>query len=248
MTPLHALAVVAAGAAAGTVNTIVGSGSLITFPTLLALGYPPVLANVSNTVGLVPGSLSGVVAYRRELSGQARRVAVLGVAALAGGLAGAVLLLASPGSVFRQVVPYLILLACALMVLQPQLALAVGRRRGRTRSGPVVLVLAVFATAVYGGYFGAAQGVIQLALLAVLVDDDLQRLNATKNVLALTANAVFATVHHVAWAAAGLLAIGAVAGGQVGGHAGRCLPAAVLRAVVVVAGVLSAAVLLAHGL
>jgi len=252
MTPLHALAVVAAGAAAGTVNTIVGSGSLITFPTLLALGYPPVLANVSNTVGLVPGSLSGVVAYRRELSGQARRVAVLGVAALAGGLAGAVLLLASPGSVFRQVVPYLILLACALMVLQPQLALAVGRRRGRTRSGPVVLVLAVFATAVYGGYFGAAQGVIQLALLAVFVDDDLQRLNATKNVLALTANAVaavvFATVHHVAWAAAGLLAIGAVAGGQVGGHAGRCLPAAVLRAVVVVAGVLSAAVLLAHGL
>src|SRR5687768_6444041 len=122
MSPPAALAILAVGLAAGTINTIVGSGSLITFPTLLALGYAPVVANVSNTVGLVTGSISGAIGYRRELDGQRPRVRVLGVASATGGLAGALLLLALPASVFENVVPVLILIACVLVALQPRLA------------------------------------------------------------------------------------------------------------------------------
>src|ERR1700730_4980843 len=122
MSALEALAIVGVGLAAGTINTIVGSVSLITFPTLLAFGFTPSVANVSNTIGLVPGSLSGAVAYRSELRGQRPRIAVLGVASVAGGISGAILLLALPGSVFRHVVPVLILIACGLVALQPRLS------------------------------------------------------------------------------------------------------------------------------
>jgi hypothetical protein len=248
MTPLSALAIAAAGLAAGFVNVIVGSGSLITFPTLLALGYPPVLANVSNTVGLVPGSVSGVVAYRPELVGQRSRLLTLGSASLLGSLAGATLLLALPGSVFRAVVPLLIAVACVLMALQPRVTAWMTARSGdavdRIHPGLYVLVL---LTGVYGGYFGAAQGVILIALLAIFVDDDLQRLNGAKNVLALVANLVaglvFVAVSHVSWSVAGLIALGSVIGGQIGGRVGRRIPDRVLRYVIVGVGLVVAAVL-----
>jgi uncharacterized membrane protein YfcA len=242
MSPTDALAVLAAGLAAGTVNTIVGAGSLITFPTLLAVGYSPVVANVSNTVGLVPGSLSGAIGYRTELEGQRPRLVSLSVAATGGGLTGAILLLVLPGSVFRDVVPALILLACGLVLIQPRLSrwLATRRTEARPHGGPGLFV-GVYLTGIYGGYFGAAQGVILIALLAIFIDDDLQRLNAAKNVLAALVNGVaallFIIAAHVAWGAAGLLAVGAVIGGQVGAKLGRQLNPELLRVVIVVVGV-----------
>ena len=232
MTPGDAMAISAAGLAAGTVNTIVGAGSLITFPTLLALGYAPVLANVTNTVGLVPGTLSGTIGYRRELTGQRSRLTTLGTASVMGGLTGGTLLLALPGSVFRSVVPALILLASGLVILQPALSRWVARRRSEPRPhGGPLLFAAVYVTGVYGGYFGAAQGVILIALLAIFIVDDLQRLNAAKNVLTALVNGVaallFVGASHVAWGVAALLAAGAVIGGQVGarlagGSSPRC--------------------------
>lgn len=239
VTGLEGVAVAAVGVAAGAVNAVVGSGSLITFPTLLAVGYPAVLANVSNTVGLAPGSVSGAVGYRHELVGQRHRVLVLLPAAFLGGLAGAVLLLAVPGA-FRDVVPALILLAVALVLAQPWLA----RRRaaqGRVvdRPGPL-LHGGVFLAGVYGGYFGAAQGVLQLGLLGLTLDDDLQRLNAVKNVLIAVVNGVaaiyFIAAHDIAWVAALLLLGGSVVGAQVGAHYGRRIPARVLRAVIAIVG------------
>lgn len=247
MSALEALAIAGAGLAAGTINTIVGSGTLITFPTLLAFGFPAVMANVSNSVGLVPGSLSGAVAYRRELRGQSRRLLVLCMASAAGGACGAGLLLALPGRVFRHVVPALILVACVLVVLQPRLAAGRAREAHRPHGGPL-LFGAVFATGVYGGYFGAAQGVILVSLLGIFLDDHLQRLNAAKNALTVLVNGVaaviFVAASHVSWSAAGLLAAGAMVGGQLGGLVGRRLPSLWLRAVIVVVGLTAAIVLL----
>jgi uncharacterized protein len=248
MSVLEALAIVGVGLAAGTINTIVGSGSLITFPTLLAFGFTPVVANVSNTVGLVPGSLSGAIAYRSELRGQRPRLLVLGVASVAGGVSGAVLLLVLPGSVFRQVVPALILIACVLVALQPRLSAHLSENRDRHAHGGPALFGSVFLTGVYGGYFGAAQGVILLSLLGIFFADDLQRLNAAKNVLAFLVNGVaallFMVFAHIAWEAAGLLAAGSVVGGQVGGIVGRRLPAPLLRVVIIAVGVSAAVALL----
>jgi uncharacterized membrane protein YfcA len=240
MSPQAALAIFAAGLAAGTVNVIVGSGSLITFPVLLALGYPPVLANVSNTVGLVPGSVSGVVAYRQELVGQRPRLLQLGSASILGGLTGAVLLLSLPHSVFKAVVPVLIALAALLMAAQPRMRARLESRGHATAHGGAGLLVGVYLTGVYGGYFGAAQGVILIALLAIFIDDDLQRLNATKNVLALVVNGVaglfFIASTHISWSVAALIAAGSVIGGQVGGRYGRRLPAPLLRWVIVTVG------------
>lgn len=245
MSPLAALAVLAAGLAAGTVNTIVGAGSLITFPTLLALGYSPVVANVSNTIGLVPGALSGSIGYRRELHGQRDRLGRLGAAAVVGGITGGVLLLVLPSSVFDRVVPVLILAACLLVALQPRISGWVQSRRrpstaGKHHGGPG-LYASLVGAAIYGGYFGAAQGVLLIALLAIFLDDHLQRLNAAKNVLAVLVNGVaavlFVAMAHVAWEVAALLAVGSVLGGQLGASVGRRLPPGLLRGVVVVVGV-----------
>ena len=241
----EALVIVAAGFAAGGINTIVGAGSLLTFPTLLALGYAPVTANVSNTVGLVFGSVSGAVGYRREVGGQRRRVAVLGLASLIGGITGAVLLLTLPSSVFDTVVPVLIVLACALVVVQPRMSRFVAdRRRRHVEHGGALLWVGILLTGVYGGYFGAAQGVILLALLGIFIADDLQRLNGVKNVLAVIANGVAATIFvfsaHIEWDVAALIAIGSIIGGQVGAHVGRRLPARWLRVVIVVVGLAAA--------
>ncbi len=248
MTPLEGVAIAGAGLAAGTINTIVGSGSLVTFPTLVALGYAPVVANVANTVGLVPGSASGVVGYRRELAGQRPRAIRLGIAAALGGLTGAVLLLALPESAFERIVPVLILLACVLVALQPRLSRALAAHRAANADGHWILPLLVYATAIYGGYFGAAQSVILIAILAVFVADDLQRLNGLKNVLTLVVNAVaaclFIAVAHVDWCAAVLIAAGSIVGGQVGALIGRRLPPQLLRAVIISVGTVVAVRLL----
>ncbi len=244
MTPFEAVAIIAAGLAAGAINTIVGSGSLITFPTLLAFGYPPVVANVSNTLGLAPGSFSGVVGYRRELTGQRTRMVRFGLVASAGGLTGGLILLAAPESAFEAIVPLLILLACALMAFQPRLARFMAARRGMEAGHPAALTAGIYLTGVYGGYFGAAQGVILMALLAIFLTDDLQRLNGLKNWLAGLVNGVaailFILVAPVDYGVAALLAIGSIVGGQVGASVGRRLPAPVLRATVVTVGLIVA--------
>lgn len=239
MSLLAALAVLAAGFVAGMVNTIVGSGTLVTFPTLLALGYPPVLANVSNTAGLSPGSVAGAVGYRRELAGQRRRCIVFGACSAVGALIGGVLLLRLPGQVFEAVVPVLILVACVLIALQPRLKRAADAGspgRGRLVFG----LLGVCATGVYGGYFGAAQGVILVALLGMVLSDGLQRINALKNVLSAVANVVaallFVAVTDISWPAAGLIAVGAIAGAFAGARLGRRIPEAALRWTIVAVG------------
>ena len=238
----QALAVAAAGFAAGGVNTIVGSGSLITFPTLLAVGYAPVVANVSNTVGLVPGGISGVVGYRRELQGQWRRAVTLGCGTTAGALVGGILLLTLPSSVFDAVVPILILLAALLMAVKR--TPAQHTETEHTARG----TLAAFATGIYGGYFGAAQGIILMSLLRFCFADELQRLNGLKNVLTGLANAVAAILFifaaDVAWLPAALIAAGSIVGAQVGARYGRLIPSQVLRWIVVIGGVTVAIILL----
>jgi len=234
------VAVAGAGVLAGGINTIVGSGSLISFPTLVALGLPPLVANVTNTVGLVPGSVSGAWGYRRELAGQRGRAIRLGVFSALGGLAGGVLLLSVPGS-FQKVVPWLVLLAVAMVVVQPRLARWLAARgRAPAGHGGWLLRGGIFTTGIYGGYFGAAQGVLLIGLLGLGVDDDLQRLNALKNVLAALVNGVagilFIVDAPVRWEPALILAAGSIAGGQLGARVGRRLPAVVLRGVIVVGG------------
>ncbi|MQS14649.1 sulfite exporter TauE/SafE family protein [Streptomyces kaniharaensis] len=242
MTLWEAIAVLVAGVGAGMINVIVGSGTLITFPVLLAVGIPPVTANVSNSFGLVPGSLSGVIGYRRELAGQRRRLLRLGSASLLGGLVGAMLLITLPSGAFDAIVPVLILLALVLVVIQPKVARAVAARRhpDGDPDGSLVLLGGVFLTGVYGGYFGAAQGVLLMALMGMLLQEDLQRINAVKNALAMTVNAVaalfFLFTATVNWAAAGLIAAGSLVGGLLGAKVGRRLPPAVLRGVIVVVG------------
>jgi uncharacterized protein len=240
VTLLHALIIVAVGLIAGMVNTIVGSGSLLTFPTLLALGYAPVLANVSNTVGLISGSVSGAVGYRKELEGQLPRILVLVPVVVCGTVIGAILLLALPGSAFRHVVPILILIAVVLVLVQPTVA----RRRAeqgtkREHPGPLLQV-GTFFTSIYGGYFGAAQGVVLLGLFGITLDDDVQRLNAAKNVVAATINAVgavfFIATTTIAWKVVGLLFVGSSVGGQIGAVVGRRLPPEVLRATIAIVG------------
>lgn len=296
---LQALAIFAAGLAAGTINTVVGSGTLITFPTLLAFGYPPVLANVSNNVGLVPGSFSGAHGYRAELAGQRRRLLRLGSASLCGGLVGALLLLVLPAGAFKEIVPALIGIALVMVVFQPRLSQWVAaRQRSRADAGagagpedaavaavtvapdrpdgpdggtaaragavgvirpvshqaappvggPALWVL-VFVSGMYGGYFGAAQGVLLLGLMGVAFTDSLQRINAVKNVLAGLVNGVAAVVFicatHVDWGAAGLIAAGSILGGQLGARIGRKLPPWGLRVLIICVGTAALVKLLA---
>lgn len=239
MSVTAAVLIAGAGLVAGWINAIVGSGTLLTFPVLLAFGYSPVVANVSNTVGMAVGNVSGVVGYRRELAGQGRRVVALGVPAAAGSVVGAVLLLALPESVFHRVVPVLILFAVALVLIQPRLSRLLAEHRER-RVGAWALRVGIFLTGVYGGYFGAGQGVMLIGLMGVFLNEHLQRINAMRNVLAAVNNGVaaiiFALVAHVSWPAAGLLAASSLVGGQIGAAVGRRLPPNALRGVVVVAG------------
>jgi uncharacterized membrane protein YfcA len=246
LTALQALAIFAAGIAAGTINSVVGSGTLITFPLLLAFGYQPVLANVSNSLGLAPGALAGAYGYRRELEGQGRRAAWLALASALGAALGAVLLLALPPNAFKDIVPFFIGLALVLIVIQPRLAgrLAAARAERHPQGSPWTRV-GVFTSGIYGGYFGAAQGVLLLAILGLGLDEPLQRINAVKNLLAGTANGVsgiifvFATA--IDWRIVGLLAVGSTLGGVCGSRYGRLLPAAALRALILTVGVIAIA-------
>ncbi len=235
------LAVVAAGLAAGAINTVVGSGTLVTFPVLLAVGYPPVVANVSNSIGLVPGSVSGAWGYRRELAGQRARVLRLGLMSALGGIGGAIALLALPAEAFRAIVPAFILVALVLVIVQPRLSAALEARRAPGHVEGHGVRAGVFAAGVYGGYFGAAQGILLLALLGTALPEPLQRVNALKNVLAGIVNAVsglvFVLVADVAWEAAACVAVGAIVGGQIGARYGRRLAPGVLRVLIVVVGV-----------
>jgi uncharacterized membrane protein YfcA len=236
-----AAAVALAGLAAGTINTVVGSGTLITFPVLLSLGVPPVTANVSNTIGLVPGGFSGVYGYRRELAGQRDRLLRLGLASFVGGVIGASLLLVLPAGVFRAVVPGLIVLALVLVVAQPRLSRRfVTAGQGVTGGHPVLLRLLVLLAGVYGGYFGAAQGVLLIAILGALLDSNLQRVNALKNVLSLLVNLVagvlFIVLAHPNWVYVAIIAGFSAIGGQLGAVVGRRLAPVALRAVIVVVG------------
>ena len=242
MTPLEAAAVTAAGLTAGAMNTVVGSGTLITFPALLAIGLPPVLANTSNTVGLVAGSVSGAIGYRKELAGQRGRLLRLGLLSVAGGLTGGILLLRLPPEAFRTIVPVLIVVACTLVVVQPRLSARLRSRRAG-RSGGLPVVLGVYGTGIYGGYFGAAQGVLLMGIVGLFLDETLQRLNAAKNVLTglvnFTAALLFIAVGQVAWDAAGLIAAGSIVGGHLGARVGRRLPDRLLRGVIVVVGLVA---------
>jgi uncharacterized membrane protein YfcA len=244
VTPLEAIIVVVAGVFAGAINTVVGSGTLVTFPVLLAVGYPPVVANVSNSLGLVPGSLSGAWGYRRELRGQANRIKRLLPASMLGAVVGAILLVTLPAKAFSAIVPVLIVIALILVVFQPWLNRKLAERQGeRHEHGGVTLWIGTFLAGVYGGYFGAAQGVLMMGLMGVLMDEDLQRMNALKNVLTafvnLVAGILFIFIAHVAWLPVVLLAAGSVVGGQIGAKIGRKLPPAALRGIIVVVGVVA---------
>jgi uncharacterized protein len=235
------IAIAVAGLAAGTVNTVVGSGTLITFPVLLAFGYAPVTANVSNTIGLVPGSASGAFGYRRELAGQRERVLRLGAMSVLGGVTGAVLLLVLPASTFKAIVPAFIAVAVVLTVLQPRLNRRLAQRaRERPQHGGAITPAAVYITGVYGGYFGAGQGILLLAIFGVLLPQSLQRSNALKNVLAGTVNGVagvyFVFAAHVEWGPAAIIAATSMIGGQLGSRYGRRLHPDALRALIVLVG------------
>jgi uncharacterized membrane protein YfcA len=235
------IAIAFAGMAAGTINTVVGSGTLITFPVLLAFGYAPVTANVSNTIGLVPGSVSGAIGYRRELAGQRGRALRFGAASLLGGVTGAVLLLVLPASTFKDIVPAFIVLALVLTLVQPTLN---RRLAGHVASGArrvkLLQPVAIYATGVYGGYFGAGQGILLLAILGATLPQSLHDSNALKNVLAGLVNGVagvyFMFAAHVEWGPAGIIAVSSIVGAQLGARYGRRLPPDVLRALIVLVG------------
>jgi len=262
LTLTELLIVAAAGAGAGIVNAVAGAGTLITFPTLLLLGFPPVVANVSNTVGLVPGSVAAAAAYRSTLRGRGAQVRRLLVMTSIGGLSGGLLLVLLPGRAFETVIPWLLLIAAALAALQPRIAAAVAvRRAARVARGPAgtaastaatvpaagtAASLGVLLVGVYGGYFGAAQGVMLLVVLGITLGDPINELNGVKNILAGTANLVsallFIAVAEVDWAVAGAVAVGATVGGAVGGRYGRRLRPSALRVLLVAISVLAAVV------
>jgi uncharacterized protein len=241
---LDAVLIALAGVGAGVINTVVGSGTLVTFPTLLALGYSPVVANVSNTVGLAPGGVSSVIGYRRELEGQRSRLIRLGSASLIGGSIGAILLVTLPSEAFDAIVPVLIGVGCVLVAIQPWVA-----RRIKERSEPdqphgsATMWGLILLTGVYGGYFGAGQGVLLLGVMGIGLNEDWQRINAVKNFLALVANTVaavlFIFVADVSWAVAGLIALGSIIGGQIGATVGRRLHPTVFRVLIMVIGVIA---------
>ncbi len=253
-----------AGVGAGAINAVVGSGTLITFPTLLTLGFSPLVANVSNTIGLVPGGVAGAWGYRRELGGQRPVLIRLIPCSALGGLTGALLLLVLPAAAFEAIVPVLIAIALLMVIYQPRLAAAVKARQGidtargtdtvsertssswpRSRAFGLGLVLGTYAAGVYGGYFGAAQGVLLVGVFGFLLTDSLQTANALKNVLSSVVNAVAAITFlivapdRVDWVVVLLIAVGSTIGGLLGAKVGRRLPAPVLRGVIVVVSLIA---------
>ena len=252
MSVFHMMVIVAAGVGAGAINSLVGSGTLITFPTLVALGFPPVTATMSNAIGLVAGGVSGTWGYRAELAGQWHRLRWQIPASLTGAAIGAFLLLHLPEKVFTRIVPVLLIMALVLVVTGPRIQ-AYARRRAEAagRSAEHVsparmaaLVFGTFAVGVYGGYFTAAQGILLIGVMGALLPEDMQRMNAAKNLLSLLVNVVAAIAYtlvafdRVSWPVAGLIAVGSLVGGWLGSHYGRRLSPNALRAVIVVVGLI----------
>ncbi|HWC43601.1 MAG TPA: sulfite exporter TauE/SafE family protein [Actinomycetota bacterium] len=255
--PAQLLLLAAAALLAGAVNAVAGGGSLLSFPALLAVGYPAITANVTNSVALTPGYFGGTLGYRRELAGQRRRILALGATSATGAVVGAVLLLVSSPELFEAIVPFLIFLACGLLALQPRLARLVRARRegdgnpapgnpgpgapagADQHTGP--LFVTQFLAAVYGAYFGAGVGIMMLAILGIFLTDSLQRLNALKGLLSLVVAVVaaiwFALFADVAWVAAAVMAVASLLGGQLGVLLARRLNDQVLRWLVVAFGV-----------
>jgi uncharacterized protein len=239
-----------AGFAAGAINALVGSGTLITFPTLVALGYPPVTSTMSNAVGLVAGSVSGSWGYRRELGGQWDRLRWQIPASLTGAAVGAFLLLHLPETVFTQIVPALLVLALALVIIGPKIQAWARKRAEQAGRSPehitparmAMLVLGTFAVGVYGGYFTAAQGILLVGIMGALLPESVQRMNAAKNLLALVVNVVAAVGYtlvasdRISWTVVALIAVGSLLGGWLGARYGRRLSPNALRVTIVVIG------------
>ncbi|WP_309130214.1 sulfite exporter TauE/SafE family protein [Brevibacterium sp.] len=255
--------IVVAGVGAGGINAVVGSGTLITFPALVAFGVPPVVATMSNAVGLVPGNITSSLGYREELRGQWRRILGFVPASILGSLTGAYLLLHLPEDAFETIVPVLLVVALIMVVGQPALSrylkersLRRAQENGTSASvaevgdplgtGRYILTLiVVFLTAIYGGYFAAAQGIILIALLGLILPDDLQRLNGLKNVLVLVVNTVSATTYiivghdRINWIAVICVAVGSLVGGYFGARIGRKFSPVLLRTIIVVLGLVA---------
>ncbi|WP_077090869.1 sulfite exporter TauE/SafE family protein [Mycobacterium rhizamassiliense] len=252
MSPSHIFLIGLAGLVAGAINALVGSGTLITFPTLVALGYPPVTATMSNAVGLVAGGVTATWGYRAELHGQWDRLRWQIPASLLGAVLGAYLLLHLPEKVFADVVPALLVLALVLVVIGPRIqswarrkAEEAGRHPEHVTPGrKVLLVVGTFAVGVYGGYFTAAQGILLVGVMGALLPESLQRMNAAKNLLALVVNMVAALGYtlvafdRISWSVAGIIAVSSLIGGWVGARYGRALSPNVLRYAIVVVGLI----------
>jgi uncharacterized membrane protein YfcA len=255
VTPGQQALVAVAGFLAGGINGMAGGGSLVSFPTLLAVGQPALTANVTSTVGIWPGYLGGVLGFRKEVADQSDRIRSLLPATLVGAVGGSVLLLTTPAGAFEALTPYLILVACGLFALQPALAARVAARaeaaeaeaEGAADRG-VTVQLATFVSAVYGAYFGAGLGIVLLAVLGIMLPDKLVRTNGLRGVLSLLTNTVAALIFlvraPVAWGAAGLLAGASLVGGYAGARFSRRIPAPALRAFVISVGVVAAVRLL----
>jgi len=244
---VNLLLLAGAGVVAGAVNAAVGSGTLLTYPLLLASGLPPVVANGTNSLGVAPGGLSAAWVYRGELEGRKAQVRVMALTGCVGAVVGALLVIALPARVFEVVVPWLILSACALVLVQPALQRWLRSRGIDPTSLPRrALIPVLLGIGVYAGYFGAAQGVILMAALGTMYDTDLQRSNAVKNIVGGLSNVlaacVFALAGVVMWAPALALAVGATAGGLIGAPFAKRLPEPVLRGLIVVVGLVAATV------
>lgn len=248
----EALVIALAGMAAGTINTIVGSGTLVTFPTLLFFGYPPVSANISNSLGLVAGGVSGAWGYRHELRSLGPMLARLAPVSFLGSVIGALLLLWLPAEAFEAIVPVLIGLALLLVVFGPALNRWAASQHATTLSTGrwVALLLGILLAGMYGGYFGAAQGVLLIGVMSVLLPLGLQQINGIKNVLGMIVNLVAAVVflvvqpEQINWAIAGLIAAGSLVGGVIGAKIGRAMPPWLLRGAIVTIGIVAIVVLL----
>lgn len=246
---LEAVGLAVAALIAGAINAVAGGGSLVTFPGLLAAGYDSKIANQTNTVAVWPGNVGGSLAYRGELANQKRNITMLALPTFAGALLGSIILLATPESTFRALVPFLILSACFILYFQDQLGRATAKHRMTVTGEPRVLLLqiAIFMTAIYGGYFGAGMGIIFLAILGLLLPDDIQNSNALKGLISVAVNGIaavyFVFFGIVAWGPAVIMAIGSLVGGYLGVGVARRLNRERLRQVVVVYGVIAATVL-----
>ena len=243
MTWWHGVIILIAGIWAGTINAVVGSGTLVTFPVLVALGYPPLTATTSNAIGLAPGTVSGAIGYRDELKGYWPQVVRFAVASFFGAIGGTILLLSLPKDAFETIVPVLVGLAVILVIVQPKVSGWVARRReangAEHKPGPLLMFF-IFLIGIYGGYFTAAQGVMLMAVMGMLLSEPLQKLNGVKNVLSAVVNIVagliYAFVAPVSWPVVALLAVGSTVGGQLGAKIGRKLSPTVLRGVIVAVG------------